>query len=203
MQQKFKEGKVKIAEGLKLEDSLLAVRTGPDGEIDLDTVDGLVRSMALAVTAIHDREELKKSVSLSEIQNTYFSFIEQNFGPFYEIMVERKLSPHDAGMAAIQSQDSIRELLEHLDEFLEAIDEFWEQTGDIARIHLEDMTGNVKGVFGGDLFPDPYENIASKCGIYIDTAVLPDPYLRSRRVLPRQESLQKQAPTTLSNPKPS
>ena len=36
-----------IKEGLKVADSLKAVRYGPDGEIDLDTVDGLVRSLAL------------------------------------------------------------------------------------------------------------------------------------------------------------
>lgn len=60
LQEQFKAGKVHIAEGLAVKDSLLAVRTGPDGEVDLNTVDGLVRSMALAVTAIHDREELKK-----------------------------------------------------------------------------------------------------------------------------------------------
>jgi len=179
LQQQFKEGKVKIAEGLKVEESLLAIRTGPDGEIDLDTVDGLVRSMALAVTSMHDREELKKSISLSEIQNTYFNFIEQNFGHFYKIMIERGLSPHDAGMAAIQSQGSIDELNAHADKFLGVIDEFWEQTGDIAHIHIEDMHNNVKGIFGGDLFPSPYENIASKCGLYMDTIVLPDPFLRS------------------------
>jgi len=46
LQEQFKAGKVKLAEGLDVEKSLLAVRTGPDGEVDLDTVDGLVRSMA-------------------------------------------------------------------------------------------------------------------------------------------------------------
>ncbi|MGE6099145.1 hypothetical protein ACLH0B_07845 [Aeromonas salmonicida] len=47
LQEQFKAGKIRIAEGLDVEKSLLAVRIGPDGEIDLDTVDGLVRSMAL------------------------------------------------------------------------------------------------------------------------------------------------------------
>ena len=75
LQEQFKEGKIRIAEGLDVEKSLLAVRNGPDGEVDLDTVDGLVRSMALAVTAIHDRGELKKEASLSEIQNMYFLLI--------------------------------------------------------------------------------------------------------------------------------
>ncbi|MEX0300395.1 MAG: hypothetical protein AB3N28_15075, partial [Kordiimonas sp.] len=68
LQEQFKEGKVKIVKGLEVEKSLLAVQQGPDGEIDLNTVDGLVRSMALAVTEMHDRAELKKEASLSEIQ---------------------------------------------------------------------------------------------------------------------------------------
>ena len=46
LQKKFKEGKIGIVKGLEdVEESLLAVRTGPDGEVDLDTVDGRVRSL--------------------------------------------------------------------------------------------------------------------------------------------------------------
>ena len=191
LQQQFKDGKIYIAEGLKVEASLLTVRTGPDGEIDLDTVDGVVRSMALAITHMHDREKLKKSISLSEIQNTYFKFIEQNFGYYYEIMIKRSLSPHDAGMAAIQSQKSIDEVNQHLNEFLGLIDNFWHQTGDIAHIHVEDMHNNVKGIFGGDLFPSPSENIVSKCGIYMDTIVLPDPFLRSKHIFQNMEDKDK------------
>lgn len=182
LQEKFKEGKIKIAEGLDVEKSLLAVRQGPDGEVDLDTVDGLVRSMALAVTAMHDREELKKEASLSEIQNMYFKFIEDNFGHFYEMMVKRNLTPHDAGRALTQNQKSIDEITENLEEFLNVIVQFWEGVGDIAQIHVEDMHGNIKGIFGGDLFPSHDENIASKCGIYTDTIVLPDPFLRSKHI---------------------
>ncbi|WP_198593554.1 hypothetical protein, partial [Vibrio breoganii] len=180
LQEQFKAGKVRIAEGLEFEKSLLAVRTCPDGEVDLDTVDGLVRSMALAVTAMHDREELKKEASLSEIQNTYFKFIDDNFGHFYKIMNQRGMTPHDAGMAAQNSEGSIKEITENLEKFLEVIDQFWEGVGEIAHIHVEDMHHNVKGIFGGDLFPSHDENIASKCGIYTDTIVLPDPFLRSK-----------------------
>ena len=182
LQEQMKQGKVKIAEGLKVVDSLKAVRVGPDGEVDLDTVDGLVRSMALAVTEMHDREELKKLASLSEIQNSYFKFFEQNFGHFYELMLKRKLTPHDAGRAAIQSEGSIREVTEHIDKLLEFIEEFWSELGDIAQAHVEDLHNNIKGVFGGDLFPTHDENIASKCGIYTDTIILPDPFLRSKHI---------------------
>lgn len=71
LQQSIKDGKVKIHEGLKINDSLKAVKYGVDGEIDLNTVDGLVRSMALAVTELHDREELK---SLLFSRDTKFLF---------------------------------------------------------------------------------------------------------------------------------
>lgn len=182
LQEQLKAGKVKIAKGLDVEKSLLAVRAGPDGEVDLDTVDGLVRSMALAVTAVHDREEQKKEVSLNEIQNMYFTFIENNFGRFYEFMVKKGLTPHDTGRAFTQNQKAIDEITENLEEFLSVIDQFWEGVGEIAHIHVEDMHGNIKGVFGGDLFPSHDENIASKCGIYTDTIVLPDPFLRSKHI---------------------
>jgi len=72
LKKQFDEGKIKIAEGLQVIDSLKAVRYRPDGLVDLDTVDGLVRSMALAAEHFHDREELRNLFSLSEIQNTYF-----------------------------------------------------------------------------------------------------------------------------------
>ncbi|MCG8497570.1 MAG: hypothetical protein MI796_16205 [Enterobacterales bacterium] len=182
LQEQMKRGKVKIAEGLDIAASLKAVHVGPDGEVNLDTVDGIVRTMALAVTEMHDREELKKLASLSEIQNSYFNFFEQNFGHFYKLMIERKLTPHDAGKAAMQSDDSIREVVEHLDKLMEFIGEFWSELGDIAHAHVEDQHNNIKGVFGGDLFPAHDENIASKCGIYTDTIILPDPFLRSKHI---------------------
>ncbi|MDE0284027.1 MAG: hypothetical protein OXN26_05685 [Gammaproteobacteria bacterium] len=182
LQEQFKAGKIRIAEGLNVEQSLLAVKQGPDGEIDLSTVDGLVRALALGVTEMHDREELKKGASLNEIQNVYFEFIEKNFGHFYEKMVEMGLTPHDAGLALSQSQESIDSITENLDEFLSVIDQFWGQVGEAAHIHVEDNHGNLKGIFGGDLFPSNNENIASKCGIYTDTIILPDPFLRSEHV---------------------
>jgi len=182
LNKQFKAGKVKIAKGMQVEESLLAVREGPDGEIDLDTVDGLVRSMALVVTAMHDRDELKKSISLSEIQNLYFKFIENNFGHYYKTMIAKNLTPHDVGIAITNNQKAIEEITENLNEFLSAIDEFWGGVGEVAHIHVEDMHGNIKGIFGGDLFPSQNENIASKCGIYTDTIVLPDPFLRSKHI---------------------
>jgi len=88
LKQQFEAGKIRIAEGLQVVESLKRVRYAPNGSIDLDTVDGLVRSMALAAEAMHDREEMKKSASLAEIQTTYFEFLEKNFGHFHRVMVD-------------------------------------------------------------------------------------------------------------------
>ena len=187
LQEQMKQGKIHIREGLKVADSLQAVRMDANGVVDLDTVDGLVRSMALAVTGMHDRDELKKLTSLSEIQNSYFNFFEQNFGHFYKLMLKRKLTPHDAGRASMQSEGSIREVIENLDKLLEFIEQFWTELGDIAHAHVEDQHNNVKGVFGGDLFPDHDENIVSKCGIYTDTIILPDPFLRSKHIFEKSK----------------
>ena len=185
LRQKLEEGKIKIKSGLSIEKSLKAIRYGADGEIDLNSVDGLVRSMALAITEKHDREEIKNALPLSEIQNTYFSFIEQNFGEFYKKMLDHEMTPHEAGLVASGDQNNIAEITKNLDQFLEIVFEFWKQVGEAAQIHLQDMQNKLKGVFGGDLFPSHNENIASKCGIYTDTIILPDPFIRSKDLFNR------------------
>lgn len=185
LKQQFEAGKIQIAKGLQVIESLERVRYAPDGNIDLDTVDGLVRSMALAVEAMHDREEMKKSASLAEIQTTYFEYLEKNFGQFHRVMVDRGLTPHDAGVALSRTPTTVAELTRNLEGFLSTIEEFWSSAGPIAIAHVEDMDDTLKGVFGGDLFPSASENIASKCGLYTDTLVLPDPYLRSKHIFGR------------------
>jgi hypothetical protein len=185
LKQQFDAGKVRIAKGLQVIESLKRVQYARDGSVDLDTVDGLVRSMALAVEAMHDREEMKKSASLAEIQTNYFEFLEQNFGRFHKIMVDRGLTPHDAGVALSRTPSTVAELTKDLPGFLSTIEEFWSSVGPIATAHVEDMHDSLKGVFGGDLFPSANENIASKCGLYTDTLVLPDPYLRSKHIFER------------------
>lgn len=194
LQEKFDRGEILFSkelddiEGIKR--SLSTVKAKPNGEIDLDTVDGLVRALASTSAILHDREELKKIASLDEIQNAYFELIERYFGWFYERMVEKGLSPHDAGMTAKQNPKLVEEVIKDLGQVLTDIDEFWGNLGETAHIHVEEMQGNIKGVFGGNLFPEHDENIASRCGIYTDTIILPDPFLRSRHVFehyPKEE----------------
>jgi hypothetical protein len=191
LKKQFEAGKITLAPGLQVIESLKAVRSAPDGTVDLASVDGLVRSLALVVEVMHDREELKKSISLAEIQNTYFSFVERNFGQFYRIMLDRGLTPHDAGIALSRKESTIAELTKNLAGFLATIEEFWTHVGDAAHIHVEDMHEALKGVFGGDLFPSHEENIASKCGLYSDALILPDPFMRSKYLFERWSAEQK------------
>lgn len=191
LKKQFDEGKIKIAEGLQVIDSLKAVRYRPDGLADLDTVDGLVRSMALAAEHVHDREELRNLFSLSEIQNTYFSFLEQNFDYFFQEMKKHDANPHDIARHLSSNSGAVDELVTNLPNFLNVLKEFWEGAGEVAHIHVEDMHSALKGVFGGDLFPAHNENIASKCGIYTDTIILPDPFMRSLDLFDRWEPDQK------------
>ncbi len=185
LKQQFEQGKIHIAEGLKVIDSLRAVRELSDGSIDLSTVDGLVRSMALMAEHFQNREELKRSIPLAEIQNSYFAFLENNFGAFHKKMIERELSPHDVAMGLSRDEQARTELLTHLSDFLSTIYEFWEATGEAAHAHVEDLHPALKGIFGGDLFPSSAGNLASKTGVYLDTLVLPDPFLRSKLLFER------------------
>ncbi len=176
----LEEGKVKFAPHL-FEDtkkSLMAVRYGTDGQVDLSTVDARVRSLTMAVTAMQDREDMKSAISLKDIQTTYFEWLENNFGEHYKVMVRRNLTPHDAGRAISSSTESMDYTVSVIPKFMEVLTEFWNNLIDPAYAHLEDLQV-LKAVFGGDFFPSAYENIASKCGIYTDTIVLPDPFLKS------------------------
>lgn len=185
LKKQFDAGKVHIAEGLQVIESLKRVQYAADGTVDLSTVDTLVRSMALAVEAMHARDEMKDSASLAQIQNEYFDFLEKNFGHFFKVMVERGLTPHDAGRALSRTPSTVAELIRNLPDFLAAIEGYWSAAGPIAIAHVEDMHEALKGVYGGDLFPSPEENIASKCSIYTDTLVLPDPFLRTKHMFER------------------
>ena len=187
LKQQMEAGKVKFAPRLGVKESLMAVRYGPDGEIDLNTVDGRVRSLALAVTAMHDREEMKSAIPFNEIQKIYFEFIENNFGHFYKIMIEKEMTPHEAGLVASKRPETIAEITKPINEFMEAIISFWDNCSEAAYAHVQDMQDAFKGVFGGDLFPSHSENIASKCGIYTDLIILPDPFLRSKDLFQRWE----------------
>lgn len=184
LSEKFKEGNVKVAEHLAdgFKESLEKIKYDEDGEILLDSVDGRIRSMALAIEHFDTKDKLKKEISLSEIQKIYFDMIEKNFADFYLQMNKAKATPHEIAEFLSSKSEFVDDMYGQIPSFVDAILSFWKEVGDIGYWHLEDDHNNITGVYGGDLFPTHDENIASKCGIYTDTIVLPDPYVRSTHI---------------------
>lgn len=183
LQKYIQEGKIKFDSIPDLEKSLLACRFDEKGEVDLNTVNPVVRTLASLAEDIEYREKCKNLISLEEIQYEYFTFIENNFSFFYKMMQKTKAAPYQVAEVAAYGNSDFHELLDNLTEFLDAIVKFWEGYSASAYVHIEDSNDSLKGVFGGDLFP--FENIASKCGIYIDTVVLPCPFIRSKFLFTR------------------
>jgi hypothetical protein len=82
LQGKLKEGKIKVAPHLidGLWESMEKVRILPDGIVDPDTVDGIIRSLCLAIAHDNERTEWKEAVSLKDIQEGYFQRVNYAFG---------------------------------------------------------------------------------------------------------------------------
>jgi len=182
LKKEFDAGNVVLNADLKVIDSLKAVRYGADGEVDLNTVDGLVRSLALAVEGIHYREETKKIISLQDLQRGYFQNIESLFGSLYEDMKRARVAPFQVGTGVSRDPEGMRIFSKAIPDVLAWAENLWKEAHEIAHTHAEDLDG-LKGVFGGETFPQGYKNIVSCTGIYIDTNILPDPFLRSKIVL--------------------
>ncbi len=182
LKKKMEDGNVHIAEGLGVIESLKKVRYLPDGNIDLETVDGAVRSMALAVEGMHERQEIKKSISLEEVQNLYFEHIELNFNIFYQKMLETDATIEMVANFFSQNEEFVKGMTSQLLDFVESIFKFWDVVDHSAWYHTEDMNC-LKGVYGGSFFPSNRHNVASMFGVYTDTIILPDPFVRMRDYL--------------------
>jgi hypothetical protein len=186
LKEEMEAGRVHFAPHLmdEMKSSLLAVRYGSDGEIDLDTVNARARALALGVEALRNREDTKRQVSLAEIQHTYFDWLDKNFGNLHKMAVDAHKNPHEFARAASRDPKFVEEVVGVIPQFMEVLTQFWSNLGEPAHIHLEDANF-LKAIFGGDLFPSAFQNIASTCGIYVDTIVLPDPFLRSANMFDR------------------
>jgi hypothetical protein len=167
-------------------ESLLKVRYDKNWEPDLETIDGVVRSLALATEFFDYRDKTKELISLKEIQEIYFSMIEKNFSSFYILMLEKKMNPHQVAHFIAYESKNNESLNTSLDGFLYALEEFWKSVIEPWYLHLEDDNDSIKAVFWWDLFPSNNENIASKCGIYTDTIILPCPYMRTKELFKRE-----------------
>ena len=184
LKEQLEKGNIHISEHIAndFEKSLLRIRFDENGEPDLDTVDGRIRSMALVAEHMDHRQKMKSAISLQQIQEGYFNRIESNFNHFYKIMIEKNVSPHQVANVIAYGKQSIDHLDEVIKPILEDLEKFWELAAEAGYLHLEDDSNSIKAVFGGDLFPSNEENIASKCGIYTDTIILPCPFIRSRHM---------------------
>lgn len=180
----MEEGKIKFAESMRdgLEESFSKARFDENGEPDLSTIDGRIRSIALAAEHFDHRDKMKSAISIQQIQEGYFNRIHGNFNHFYQIMIEKDVTPHQVAKVIAYGKQSIDHLNEVIEPILKDLEEFWELVAESGYLHLEDDYESIKAVFGGDLFPSNEENIASKCGIYTDTIILPCPFIRSRHM---------------------
>ncbi|MDF2604700.1 hypothetical protein [Sphingomonas sp.] len=183
---KLEEGKITVADHLAagVKESLSRVRYGADGKVDLATVDGRVRSMAMAVAMMQDREDTKSAASLSEIQHAYFNRIESMFEGAHKLMLAHGGHPQSVSWALSRDAEHVDKNYSLIDPFVSELHEFWKVMSEPVRYHLQDLH-LLKGVFGGDLFPSYERNIASSVGLYLDTIVLTDPFMNTRDLFQR------------------
>lgn len=176
----LEKGKLKVTSPLAdgFRESLMKVKYGPDGLVDPQSVDARIRSTALFVSQMETERKYKEEVSLKEIQSLYIDLIYNNFGELYQQMIERKHTPHSVATALSRKEETSSELVKSLEQFLGVLNEFWDAMAFPAYLHLRDLNC-LKSVFGGDFFPSHSTNIASVYGFYIDTIILPDPFIRS------------------------
>lgn len=179
LQEKLKEGKIEFAPHLidAFWESMEKVRLLPDGIIDPETVDGRIRSLCMTIAHQHDRREWKDAVSLKEIQEGYFQRVNYAFGQLFKMITEANADPYKFAGWFSSDQSRVKDCLPVIDKFLEENKSFWENISDPTWIHLEDSFDS-KAVFTGELFPDGSSNIASSTGLYFDTTILPDPFLK-------------------------
>lgn len=186
LRKKFEEGKISIASQVfeQVKDSLLAVRADASGQVDLSSVDGRVRSLALAVGHFDWRDKVKSNQSIRDVQEIYFEFIHRQFLDMYEMVVTRRpdLSVSDAAKFFAADEERRRYVCSMLPEFLETVRGFWTKAAaDAVTFHLQDASG-LKTVFGGDLFPVAEDALISTSSIYSDTVIVPEPFLQSEHV---------------------
>lgn len=183
---KLEEGKIAIAEHLRqdMEESLSKVRYGSDGRVDLSSVDGRIRSMAMAVAMMKDRDDTKSAASLSEIQAAFFERITSMFEGVHKLMLERNANPQSFSLMLSSITEQVEANYPLINPFVNELYDFWKVLADPVRYHLEDMKA-LKGVFGGDLFPSYDRNIASTSGLYLDTIILSDPFMNTKELFSR------------------
>ena len=187
-------GKFHVAEHLKsqFQNSFERIRVLPDGMVDPDSIDGFIRSSLGAMAYMADRQEWKELVSLKDIQAAYFNRVHDAFSVPYEMMRKAEVDPYKFSAWFASDEIRVNENIEIIDEFTTEIIKFWTNISEPTWIHLEDSI-DTKAIFTGELFPDGYSNLASSTGIYFDTTILPDPFVKISSlfaVMPQQERVE-------------
>lgn len=180
LKEQLEAGKVhfanqELADGFRR--SYEAIRLRPDGKVDPTSLDGRIRAMTLAMMAMRQREDAKKSLSLAKIQEEYFAFLFREFGWLYEQMKKAEVTPSAAAEITSRHDDMMQGLMEALPDMVDAVREFWSAVSETAGYHLQDSR-QLKAVFAGDIFPAHWENAVSTAGLYVDTIILPCPITR-------------------------
>lgn len=169
-----------LADGFRR--SYEAIRLRPDGKVDPTSLDGRIRAMTLAIIAMKQREDAKKSLSLAQVQEEYFGFLFREFGWLYDQMKKAEATPTAAAEITSRHDDMMENLAEALPEMVDVVREFWSSVGEAAGYHLQD-SHQLKAVFAGDIFPAHWENAVSTAGLYVDTIILPCPITRLGTIL--------------------
>ena len=159
-----------------------AIRLRPDGKVDPTSLDGRIRAMTLAIIAMKQREDSKKSLSLVQVQEEYFGFLFREFGWLYDQMKKAEATPAAAAEITSRHDDMMEKLTKALPEMVDVVREFWSSVGEAAGYHLQD-SHQLKAVFAGDIFPAYWENAVSTAGLYVDTIILPCPITRLGSIL--------------------
>ena len=180
LKERLEAGKIRfasqeLADGFR--HSYEAIRLRTDGKVDPASLDGRIRAMTLAIIAMKQRDDAKKSVSLARVQEEYFSFLFREFGWLYDQMMKAEATPAAAAEITSRHDDIMQNLAEALPEMVDVVREFWSSVGDAAGYHIQDSQ-QLKAVFAGDIFPAHWENAVSTAGLYVDTIILPCPITR-------------------------
>lgn len=100
-------------------------------------------------------DDPQQQFTLAQIQDTYFDFLGLHFGEIHQMMVARKLTPHDVATGVSAAPEAVEPFIKFIPEFLQALGEFWSHMGATAIAQAEQMSileNNSKTPVLPDLF---------------------------------------------------
>lgn len=120
---------------------------------------------------------------MEDIQEAYFSMVTQSFGDLEKFRKEVHATPYEMARWLAVQDDLIKANVAGILDFVAEVRDFWEHVAPPIWMHTQEQQ-TLKAVFTGEIFPDAGQNPASMYGFYVDTVVLPDPFLKMADVLP-------------------